>query len=213
RSPLSVEAAVREALATFGTKSLRREVIALDERKALNLSGKPLLRSAKKLDDRSRSHLLVAALLAGLAGVFVFFSVPVGASTAAESHTNLLTHSASPYLLQHAHNPVDWYPWGEEADKKAKKEKKLSLLSIGDSTHYWCHVAERTIYSNPAIAALMNQWFVNIKVDREERPDLDATFMLARQALTGSGGWPNNLFLTPDLKPFLAGSYFPPEDQ
>ena len=194
-------------------KSLRREVIALDERKALNLSGKPLLRSAKKLDDRSRSHLLVAALLAGLAGVFVFFSVPVGASTAAESHTNLLTHSASPYLLQHAHNPVDWYPWGEEAVKKAKKENKLIFLSIGYSTCYWCHVAERTIYSNPAIAALMNQWFVNIKVDREERPDLDATFMLARQALTGSGGWPNNLFLTPDLKPFLAGSYFPPEDQ
>ncbi|MGH6833885.1 MAG: thioredoxin domain-containing protein, partial [Methyloceanibacter sp.] len=87
------------------------------------------------------------------------------------------------------------------------------FLSVGYSTCYWCHVAERTIYSNPAIAALMNRWFVNIKIDREERPDLDQAFMLARQLLTGSGGWPNNLFLTPDLKPFFAGSYFPPEDR
>ena len=101
-----------------------------------------------------------------------------------EAHTNRLIHSASPYLLQHAHNPVDWYPWGEEAIAKARKENKLIFLSIGYSTCYWCHVAERTIYSNPAIAALMNQWFVNIKVDREERPDLDQTFMLARQVLT-----------------------------
>jgi uncharacterized protein YyaL (SSP411 family) len=127
--------------------------------------------------------------------------------------TNRLIHSASPYLLQHAHNPVDWYPWGEEAIARAKKENKPIFLSVGYSTCYWCHVAERTIYSNPAIAALMNQWFVNIKIDREERPDLDQTFMLARQLLTGSGGWPNNLFLTPDLKPFFAGSYFPPEDR
>ena len=163
--------------------------------------------------SHSRLPLFLLPLLARLAVVFVFFSVPVGASTAAEGHTNLLIDSASPYLLQHARNPVDWYPWGEEAIKKAKNENKLIFLSIGYSTCYWCHVAERTIYSNPGIAGLMNQWFVNIKVDREERPDLDATFMLARQALTGSGGWPNNLFLTPDLKPFFAGSYFPPEDQ
>ncbi|MGH6737082.1 MAG: DUF255 domain-containing protein [Methyloceanibacter sp.] len=121
--------------------------------------------------------------------------------------------SGSPYLLQHAHNPVDWYPWGEEAIAKAKKDNKLIFLSVGYSTCYWCHVAERTIYSNPEIAALMNKWFVNIKVDREERPDIDETYMLARQILTGSGGWPNNLFLTPDLKPFFAGSYFPPQDQ
>ena len=114
--------------------------------------------------------------------------------------------------MQHAHNPVDWYPWGDEAIAKAKTENKLIFLSIGYSTCYWCHVAERTIYFNPSIAALMNQWFVSIKVDREERPDIDGTFMLARQLLTGAGGWPNNLFLTPDLKPFFAGSYFPPED-
>src|SRR6476660_712698 len=157
-----------------------------------------------------RSLLL---LLAWTTLAAAFFVVPATADTAPEVHTNRLIDSAIPYLLQHAHNPVDWYPWGEEAIGKARKENKLIFLSIGYSTCYWCQVAERTIYSNPAIAALMNQWFVNIKLDREERPDLDATFMLARQALTGSGGWPNNLFLTPDLKPFFAGSYFPPEDQ
>jgi uncharacterized protein len=152
-------------------------------------------------------------LLAGAAVACALFAAPVFPETPPEAHANRLIDSASPYLLQHAHNPVDWYPWGEEAIGKARSENKLIFLSIGYSTCYWCHVAERTIYSNPAIAALMNQWFVNIKVDREERPDLDQTYMLARQSLTGSGGWPNNLFLTPDLKPFFAGSYFPPEDQ
>ena len=138
----------------------------------------------------SRSHyrslLSLVPLLAGAAIAFLFFTVPVIADTAPEAHTNRLINSASPYLLEHAHNPVDWYPWGEEAIAKAKKENKLIFLSIGYSTCYWCHVAERTIYSNSAIAALMNQWFVNIKVDREERPDIDRTFMLARQLLTGS---------------------------
>ena len=157
-----------------------------------------------------RSLLL---LLAWTTFAAAFFVVPATADTAPEVHTNWLIDSATPYLLQHAHNPVDWYPWGEEAIGKARKENKLIFLSIGYSTCYWCHVAERTIYSNRSIAALMNQWFVNIKVDREERPDLDASFMLARQVLTSSGGWPNNLFVTPDLKPFFAGSYFPPEDQ
>jgi uncharacterized protein YyaL (SSP411 family) len=153
------------------------------------------------------SLLVATALLCGLAAVPAIADPPV------EAHTNRLVHSASPYLLQHAHNPVDWYPWGEEAIAKARQENKLIFLSIGYSTCYWCHVAERTIYSNPAIASLMNRWFVNIKVDREERPDLDQSFMLARQLLTDSGGWPNNVFLTPGLKPFFAGSYFPPEDQ
>lgn len=143
----------------------------------------------------------------------MLLAAPAAAEVPAQTHTNRLIHSASPYLLQHAHNPVDWYPWGEEAIAKARRENKLIFLSVGYSTCYWCHVAERTIYSNPAIAALMNRWFVNIKIDREERPDLDKTYMLARQLLTGSGGWPNNLFLTPDLKPFFAGSYFPPEDE
>jgi uncharacterized protein YyaL (SSP411 family) len=151
---------------------------------------------------------LVAAAIA-----CILLAVPALAETAPQADTNRLIHSASPYLLQHAHNPVDWYPWGEEALAKAKRENKPIFISVGYSTCYWCHVAERTIYSNPAIAALMNQWFVNIKIDREERPDLDQTYMLARQLLTGSGGWPNNLFLTPDLKPFFAGSYFPPEDR
>ena len=162
--------------------------------------------------DRHHFRLsLVPRLAAAVA--FVLFAVSAVAETAPQADTNRLIYSASPYLLQHAHNPVDWYPWGEEAIAMAKKENKPIFLSVGYSTCYWCHVAERTIYSNPAIAALMNRWFVNIKVDREERPDLDQTFMLARQLLTGSGGWPNNLFLTPDLKPFFAGSYFPPEDR
>ena len=167
----------------------------------------------KTLTDHHCLHLSLVPLLAGAAVACVLFAVPVFAETPAEAHTNRLIDSVSPYLLQHAHNPVDWYPWGEEAIGKARKENKLIFLSIGYSTCYWCHVAERTIYSNPAIAALMNQWFVSIKVDREERPDLDQTYMLARQVLTDSGGWPNNLFLTPDLNPFFAGSYFPPEDQ
>ena len=119
------------------------------------------------------SHLSLVPLLGGAAVACALFAAPVFAETPPEAHTNRLIDSASPYLLQHAHNPVDWYPWGEEAIGKARNENKLIFLSIGYSTCYWCHVAERTIYSNPAIAALMNQWFVNIKVDREERPDLD----------------------------------------
>jgi uncharacterized protein len=127
-------------------------------------------------------------------------------------YTNRLIDSHDPYLLLHAHNPVDWYPWGPEALAKAKQENKPIFLSIGYSTCYWCHVAERTIYSNPEIAMLMNQWFINIKVDREQRPDVDQIYMLATEILTRRGAWPNNLFLTPDLKPFFAGSYFPPHD-
>jgi len=127
-------------------------------------------------------------------------------------YTNRLIRSANPYLLLHAHNPVDWYPWGAEALERAKKEDKPIFLSVGYSTCYWCHVAEKVLYSDPAIAALMNQWFVNVKVDREERPDVDRIYMLATQLMTGHGGWPNNVFLTPDMKPFFAGSYFPPTD-
>lgn len=142
---------------------------------------------------------------------------PAGDTTSAPSahsypYTNRLIRSHDPYLLLHAHNPVDWYPWGPEALAKAKRENKPIFVSIGYSTCYWCHIAEREIYSNPRIAALMNRWFINIKVDREERPDIDALYMLARQIITGNGSWPNNVFLTPDLKPFYAGSYFPPAD-
>ena len=136
------------------------------------------------------------------------------ASGDAEAHkyTNRLINSNDPYLLLHAHNPVDWYPWGTEALAKAKRENRPIFVSIGYSTCYWCHVAERTIYSDPNIAKLMNEWFVNIKVDREQRPDLDNIYMQTTQLMTGHGGWPNNVFLTPDLKPFYAGSYFPAAD-
>jgi hypothetical protein len=164
-------------------------------------------------EGAGRLRQLIFFALAPAAAMWILSGPLIAAEMPAETRTNRLIHSGSPYLLQHAHNPVDWYPWGEEAFAKAKKENKLIFLSVGYSTCYWCHVAERTIYSNPAIAALMNRWFVNIKVDREERPDVDQTYMLARRLLTGSGGWPNNLFLTPDLKPFFAGSYFPPEDR
>ena len=128
------------------------------------------------------------------------------------AYTNRLISSRDPYLLLHAHNPVDWYPWGADALAKARRENKPVVLSIGYSTCYWCHVAERIIYSDPQIARLMNQWFVNIKVDREQLPDVDRVYMLATELMTGEGGWPNNVFLTPDLKPFFAGSYFPPEE-
>ncbi len=128
-------------------------------------------------------------------------------------HTNRLIHETSPYLLQHAHNPVDWYPWGEEALKLAKSEQKPILLSIGYSACHWCHVMERESFENEEIAAIMNELFVNIKVDREERPDLDEIYMNAVQAMTRQGGWPMTVFLTPDLKPFYGGTYYPPEDR
>jgi len=126
-------------------------------------------------------------------------------------HTNRLNHETSPYLRQHAHNPVDWYPWGEEALAKARREDKPIFLSIGYSACHWCHVMERESFENEPTAALMNELFVNIKVDREERPDLDSIYMEAVQAMTGQGGWPMSMFLTPDGKPFYGGTYYPPE--
>ena len=130
-----------------------------------------------------------------------------------QKHTNRLIRETSPYLLQHAHNPVDWYPWSEEAFAKAKQENKPVLLSIGYSACHWCHVMEHESFENESIAALMNDLFVNIKVDREERPDLDEIYMNAVQMLTGRGGWPMTMFLTPEGKPFYGGTYFPPEDR
>ena len=126
---------------------------------------------------------------------------------------NRLIDETSPYLLQHANNPVDWHPWGEEALERARSENKPILLSIGYSACHWCHVMERESFEDEDIAALMNERFVNIKVDREERPDLDAVYMQAVQMLTGSGGWPMTVFLTPDCKPFYGGTYFPPADR
>ena len=128
-------------------------------------------------------------------------------------HTNRLIDETSPYLLQHAHNPVDWYPWGEEALNLAKNLDKPILLSIGYSACHWCHVMERESFENEKIAAIMNKYYINIKVDREERPDLDEIYMSAVQIMTGSGGWPMTVFLTPELKPFYGGTYFPPDDR
>ena len=128
----------------------------------------------------------------------------------AHKHTNHLISETSPYLLQHAHNPVNWYPWSKEALDKAKHEDKMILVSIGYSACHWCHVMERESFENEDTAAIMNQHFINIKIDREERPDLDHIYMDAVQAISGSGGWPLNVFLTPETKPFYGGTYFPP---
>ncbi|MFN4891889.1 MAG: thioredoxin domain-containing protein, partial [Bacteroidota bacterium] len=123
---------------------------------------------------------------------------------------NALVGETSPYLLQHAYNPVQWFPWTEAALAKARAEQKPILVSIGYAACHWCHVMERESFENAETAALMNAHFVNIKIDREERPDLDHIYMDAVQAMTGSGGWPLNVFLTPEGKPFYGGTYFPP---
>jgi uncharacterized protein len=127
--------------------------------------------------------------------------------------TNRLAQESSPYLLLHAENPVDWYPWGPEAFDKARREDKPIFLSVGYSTCYWCHVMERESFSDPEIARRINEGFVPVKLDREERPDLDEIYMTATQLLTRSGGWPNSVFLTAEGKPFFAGTYFPPDDR
>ena len=124
--------------------------------------------------------------------------------------TNRLIAETSPYLLQHAHNPVDWYPWGPEAMEKARIEDKPIFLSIGYSACHWCHVMAHESFENEETARLMNDLFINVKVDREERPDVDTIYMRSVIALTGHGGWPMSVFLTPDQKPFLGGTYFPP---
>jgi uncharacterized protein len=130
-----------------------------------------------------------------------------------EQHTNRLGISKSPYLLQHAHNPVDWFEWGEEAFEKARREHKPIFLSIGYSTCHWCHVMAHESFENAETAELMNREFVNIKVDREERPDIDRVYMTFVQATTGGGGWPMSVWLTPELEPFVGGTYFPPQDR
>src|SRR6201981_192003 len=135
------------------------------------------------------------------------------AATKVSEHTNRLAQEKSPYLLQHAHNPVDWYPWGEEAFAKARRESKPIFLSVGYSTCHWCHVMAHESFENEEIAAVMNREFVNIKVDREERPDVDRAYMTFVQATTGGGGWPMSVWLTPGLKPFVGGTYFPPEER
>jgi uncharacterized protein len=130
-----------------------------------------------------------------------------------QKRTNHLVNETSPYLLQHAENPVEWYPWGDEALTRARTEDKPILLSIGYSACHWCHVMAHESFENKETARLMNQYFINIKVDREERPDLDTVYMEAIQSITGGGGWPLTVFLTPEGKPFYGGTYFPPEDR
>ena len=159
------------------------------------------------------------ALLGAAAFVFHQYSETEVCAAPADVHvvltelkyTNRLINSKSPYLLQHAHNPVDWYPWGEEAFAKARKENKPIFLSVGYSTCHWCHVMEHESFENPQAAKILNDNFVCIKVDREERPDVDGVYMTFVQATTGGGGWPMSVWLTPDLKPFFGGTYYPPE--
>ncbi|XP_005092543.1 spermatogenesis-associated protein 20 isoform X2 [Aplysia californica] len=134
-------------------------------------------------------------------------------SSSPSANSNRLSFEKSPYLLQHAHNPVDWFPWGPEAFEKAREENKPIFLSVGYSTCHWCHVMERESFENAEIGKLLNENFVNIKVDREERPDVDKVYMTFVQASTGGGGWPMSVWLTPDLKPIVGGTYFPPDDR
>src|SRR5919106_6837715 len=129
------------------------------------------------------------------------------------SGMNRLAEETSPYLQQHKDNPVDWYPWGEEAFERARAEDKPVLLSVGYSACHWCHVMAHESFEDPETAEVMNRLFVNIKVDREERPDVDAVYMTAVQSMTGRGGWPMTVFLTPDGEPFYGGTYFPKGDR
>ncbi len=138
---------------------------------------------------------------------------PAAAADGSPAHTNRLVHETSPYLLQHAHNPVDWWPWGDEAFAAAKAADKPVFLSIGYSTCHWCHVMERESFENEATAKYLNEHFICIKVDREERPDVDQIYMAVTQRMTGSGGWPMSVWLTPERKPFYTGTYFPPDSR
>ena len=170
----------------------------------------PFLRQNTLFLRRRSGRVLIVFLIATVSGLLVYRS---GLFPLSKPSGNRLAGELSPYLQLHAHNPVDWYPWGPEALERAQREQKPIFLSIGYATCHWCHVMERLVFSDPSIAALMNANFINIKVDREERPDLDELFMTATQLLSGQGGWPNSVFLTPDGKPFYAGTYFPPTDQ
>jgi uncharacterized protein YyaL (SSP411 family) len=152
----------------------------------------------------------VIFLFAGLFTVQGDTQMP--ANAAVNKHTNRLIEETSPYLRQHAHNPVDWLPWGNEAFERAQKEDKPIFLSIGYSTCHWCHVMERESFEDEDIAEIMNEHFVSVKVDREQRPDVDEIYMNAIMIMTGSGGWPLSVFLTPEGKPFYGGTYFPPRD-
>src|SRR4030066_1832337 len=165
---------------------------------------------------QKRRNLLLAFTTGIIIGSNVFFTLSKEAILKASESKNMekpnrLINEKSPYLLQHANNPVDWYPWGEEAFEKARKENKPIFLSIGYSTCHWCHVMERESFEDPEVANLMNEVFVSIKVDREERPDIDSIYMTVCQMMIGSGGWPLTIIMTPDKKPFFATTYVPKE--
>jgi uncharacterized protein YyaL (SSP411 family) len=174
-----------------------------------------MLRYFKRLNDLTWQSMTSRFRFGFLALTWLMTSSDASAepTPAHSGHTNRLAHEKSPYLLQHAHNPVDWYPWGEEAFAKARRENKPIFLSVGYSTCHWCHVMAHESFENEEVAAIMNREFVNIKVDREERPDVDRVYMTFVQATTGGGGWPMSVWLTPDLKPFVGGTYFPPEER
>jgi uncharacterized protein YyaL (SSP411 family) len=170
----------------------------------------------------NRASLLRCPLLCALGGLLCqensshtqsYQFVNTTSEVTTHTHTNRLSHEKSPYLLQHQYNPVDWYAWGQEAFGKAREANQPIFLSIGYSTCHWCHVMERESFENETVAKFLNEHFVNIKIDREERPDVDKIYMTFVQATTGQGGWPLNVFLTPDLKPFFGGTYFPPDSQ
>jgi uncharacterized protein len=162
--------------------------------------------------ERVREGLRRAFILAGACALLTGAVAAAAIAPAAQQQRpSRLVMSNNPYLLMHAHDSVDWYPWGGQAFREAKRLNKPILVSIGYSSCYWCHVAEQELYSNPSIAKQLNAWFINVLIDREERPDLDGIYMEARLLISGAGGWPNNVFLTPDLKPFFAGGYFPPD--
>ena len=164
---------------------------------------------SKKLIMKVKVHTLTFFSFRFWASTFLLFLF-ISCTSPTDHSMNRLQHETSPYLLQHAGNPVDWYPWGEEALQRAREEDKPIIVSIGYSTCHWCHVMERESFENEEVAAYMNEHFVCIKVDREERPDVDQVYMEACQAISGSGGWPLNAFLLPDARPFYAGTYFPP---
>ncbi len=201
--------------------SLQGDYLLNDEIGMTNDEGitKPELRNKRCQISSSLIRHLTFVLRRFLGGFLALTWLVTSSDTFAEpkparpEHTNRLAQEKSPYLLQHAHNPVDWYPWGEEAFEKARRENKPIFLSVGYSTCHWCHVMAHESFENEEIAALMNREFVNIKVDREERPDVDRVYMTFVQATTGGGGWPMSVWLTPDLKPFVGGTYFPPEDR
>lgn len=157
---------------------------------------------------KSRLWLAPCHALLLCSSTLMLFAYPADA-TEAHMPANHLMHETSPYLQQHAHNPVDWYPWGDEAFEKARREDKPILLSIGYSTCHWCHVMEEESFSSPEVGRVLNEAFVAIKVDREERPDIDQVYMRAAQMMSGSGGWPLNIMMTPDKRPFFAATYLP----